>query len=181
MVAVQVGHHHRVDRARVDPLGLQRDEAGSPAVHQQRLPGCGQPDARLQPPAAPAGVPTAHELHLHDSIVAQPRWSVPRWSPHSGHVNKCRGSYQSNLPTWESFTGPRTLATTSEERPTLLRTSPLRGRSVRLPRPFEGAACGFTTVKGPPSPSNPGVWSSPPRNRQCSRWLFPARGYLTST
>ena len=62
VVAVQMRDHDCVDRIRVDPLGLQGNQAGGAAVHQQRLPGRSKLNAGLPPPSAPEGVTTAHEL-----------------------------------------------------------------------------------------------------------------------
>ena len=72
MVTVQVGHGHRADRVRVQPLGLQRHQAGSAAVDQQHLPLGGQVDARLPAPAAAEGVTAAREPDPHAIILTQP-------------------------------------------------------------------------------------------------------------
>jgi hypothetical protein len=78
MVAVQMGHHHHVDRARVNPLGFSPTRLLAPQSTNSVCPAAAQPDAGLQPPSAPEGVTTAHKLHLHDIIVAQSRWPLLR-------------------------------------------------------------------------------------------------------
>lgn len=72
VVTVQVGYRHRADRVRVQPLGLQRHQAGSAAVDQQHLPFGGQVDTRLPAPAAAEGITAAHEPHPHDIILTHP-------------------------------------------------------------------------------------------------------------
>jgi hypothetical protein len=72
VVTVQVGDRHRADGVRVQPLGLERHQAGGAAVNQQHLPPGGQADARLPAPAAAERITAAYELHPHDLIVTQP-------------------------------------------------------------------------------------------------------------
>jgi len=74
MVAVQMAHRHRAHRVRVQPLGLQRHQAGGPAVHQHRLLVSGQVNARLPAAATAEGISAARQPHPQDTIVDhQPR------------------------------------------------------------------------------------------------------------
>jgi len=74
MVTVQMAHRHRAHRVRVQPLGLQRHQAGGPAVHQHRLLVSGQVNARLAATATAEGISAAREPHPHHTIVDhQPR------------------------------------------------------------------------------------------------------------
>jgi hypothetical protein len=72
MVPVQVGHCDRVDRVRVESLGLERRQAGRAAVDQHHLPVAGQVDARLPPPATTERVTAASEPDPHDGILTHP-------------------------------------------------------------------------------------------------------------
>ena len=72
MVTVQVGHCHRPHRIRVQPLGLERHQAGRATVDQHHLPPGGQMDARLPAPATTEGITAAGEPDPHDSILTHP-------------------------------------------------------------------------------------------------------------
>jgi len=72
MVTVQMGHRHRADRARVQPLGLQRHQAGGAAVDQQHLPPARQVNARLPAAATTEGITAAREPDPHDIILTHP-------------------------------------------------------------------------------------------------------------
>src|SRR5215469_2204583 len=69
---MQVGHCYRADRVRVQPLGLQRHQAGGAAIDQQHLPAVIEVDACLPAPAAAEGITAAHEPHPHGIILTHP-------------------------------------------------------------------------------------------------------------
>jgi hypothetical protein len=73
VITMQVGHRDRTDRLRVQSLGLQRRQAGRPAVDQQRLSLSRQVKARLVAPATAEGITAAHEADPHSTILTHPR------------------------------------------------------------------------------------------------------------
>jgi hypothetical protein len=87
MVTVQMSDSHRIDCAGVQPLGLERHQAGGAAIDQQYLTLAGQVDARLPSPATTERVPTARELNPHVGILtypAQTATAAPRRWPGLG-------------------------------------------------------------------------------------------------
>lgn len=88
MVTVQVGHCHGIDGPRIQPLGLERHQAGSAAIDQQHLSFPGHVDTRLPPPPITERIPAANETDPHDGILTHPagnRTGTPR---SAGAVNQ---------------------------------------------------------------------------------------------
>jgi hypothetical protein len=72
MVTVQVCHCHGINCARIQPLGLERHQAGSAAIDQQHLSSAGHVDTRLPPPATTERIPAASEMDPRDGILTHP-------------------------------------------------------------------------------------------------------------
>jgi len=91
MVTVQVGHGHGINCGRVQPLGLERDQAGSAAIDWQHLSLAGHVDARLPPPATTERIPAASEMDPQDGILTHPAGNRTR-TPRSCEDVRSRGS-----------------------------------------------------------------------------------------